>query len=343
MTFSSIPKREPAWATAPAPADCDFRHPVSGPEAAWLTGVLLAGFGAEGVQVTGRLRRGEGRTGHFRVKDASGSWVAHVKPQSVEGDLDLAADIADWLDAGEIPVAHYRRMEDGGAEHSADDLFVTVTRYHSARHCAYTIDDAEAVGTGLAKLHVRLAECPSSEAVRRRASDFARDLARTQVSVAEKGAPDIPEQWRGAVEKAARNHVPEAAFEGEAQCGHGDLSPGNIIFGANGQAVFCDFEDSAFCYRPRSFDLAMATLRFALEGGRGGDGCSPQARAGALLGAYEQQYGSVPSPAALKRAIVGLSQHFLLVLTALARQGLVLEDNEWRKAAGWADLAEIKP
>ncbi len=204
------------------------------------------------------MRQGGERTGHFLAKDASGSWVAHVKPHSVEGDLDLAAEIADWLDLGEIPVAHYRRMEDGGADHSDDDLFVTVTRYHPARHCAYTIDDAKAVGGGLAKLHLRLAEYPSAEAVRRRASDFARDLAQTRKTVVEKGAPDVPERWRGAVENAARNHVPEDAFEGAAQCGHGDLSPGNIIFGATGQAVFCDFEDSAFCYQPRSFDLAMA-------------------------------------------------------------------------------------
>jgi Ser/Thr protein kinase RdoA (MazF antagonist) len=338
---SLIPKREPAWAGHESAPRCDFSHPISTPVRNWLTEVVESNFALRNVEIVGKLRPDDARIGHFRVVALTGNYVAHIKAESADDDLLLAAEFADWLADGAVPVASYVRSHDGQPECVADGLYATLTHFVPGRHGDCSASDAAEVGVGLAALHERAATFGSVDKVRKRAASVAESLRLTQDQVRNGHVEGIPLEFRAAVFDAAQDYTAEN-FEGTPQCGHGDVSPGNIVFAPAGRAVFCDFEDSAFCYRPRTFDLAMAALRFALEGGVGPDRSSATDRFNALVAAYADASSSQPiDDDAVRRAAKALSDHFLLVLSYLAGKGMVLDDGEWAKAYRWRQLADL--
>ena len=116
---------------------------------------------------------------------------------------------------------------------------------------------------------------------------------------------------------------------------HGDVSPGNVLF-ADGDAVLCDFEDAAFGFRPPLFDLAMAVLRFGLDGSE----AEATARVRALLDSYGAAGGATPERDLLRRAMTQSAHHAWMVLTALALDGGAPDAGEWAKPARWLELVE---
>lgn len=339
MTSRSIPSRDPAWIGQPDAGEVKFPATVPQPLCRWLLGVLQENFFDVPVEILGALGKPRNNTGHFLARADGGQWVVHVKMASVSGDLMLAAAIADWLAEAEIEVADYRRDSAGAPEHFADGRFVTVTRYWPGRHGGGSCNDAAALGKALRAAHDRLEVYPDRAAVQRRTAETALALRVTAHHIKANEVTAIPKSWQADAMAAAGRFDPERMFPGSPQPTHGDVSPGNVIFRESGEAVLCDFEDSPFAYRPRSFDIGMAVLRFCLGGGTGPDGSNGNDRSRAFFGAYGAWDGSGETALVLQRVIRGLSDHFLLVMAHLAEQGHVLPDTEWQKAQSWPILA----
>lgn len=329
---SSIPNRKPAWAGAEPPARAAFAEAVPESVRAWLAARVLPLFFDGEIDVAGALAPvGASRRGHYRVAGYGGDYVLHIK-DAASGDLDQAARIAEFLRERGVTVADYQRARSGRVEETVDGSRITATRYFEARHGNGDVTDAAALGAALGRCHGALAEYPDATAVRERTESVIarlteiRDMARQAVPAA------VPATWRDAARAAACGYDPRFAFAGPAQCVHGDVSPGNVLF-SDGGAVLCDFEDAAFGFRPPLFDLAMAALRFGLDG--------PEAEATARVNALLDSYGgAAPDRDLLRRSMTWSAHHAWMVLTALALDGGAPDAGEWAKPARWLELVE---
>ncbi len=325
---SSIPNRKPAWAGVEPPARAAFAEAVPEPVRAWLAARVLPLFFDGKIDVAGALAPvGASRRGHYRV---AGDYVLHVK-DAASGDLEQAARIAEFLRGRGVTVADYRRAHSGRVEETVDGLMITATRYFEARHGNGDVADAAALGAAVGRCHTALANYPDEAAVSERTESVVARLT----EIRDMPCQAIPAKWRDAARAAARDYDPRFAFAGPAQCVHGDVSPGNVLF-TEGGAVLCDFEDAAFGFRPPLFDLAMAALRFGLDGSK----AEATARVRALLDSYGAAGGAVPGRDLLRRGMTQSAHHAWMVLTALAMDGGAPDGGEWAKPARWLELVE---
>src|SRR6185503_11651965 len=102
--------------------------------------------------------------------------------------------------------------------------------------------------------------------------------------------------------------------EPAAQCVHGEVHQGNVVF-ADGRAVLVDLEEAARLYAPPAWDLAYLVQRFCLT-----DAPAPAER-GARLAAVAEGYGApLPPLAATMQRIARLM--LLTIVDAWVHDGV---------------------
>ncbi len=322
-----IPNRRPVWHDAPPAQPPRFDVPLTTETRSWLEKRALPRFAVGTCRVVGALAQPESRCGHFLADVAGQLFVLHVKPEAASEDIEIAAAVAAHAGRQGAPVLQLSRSIRGRVEETVDGLAVTVGVYRKLRHSRYNLVDAAAVGRGLAKLHVALADYPDDGGMMRRTAEVAAGLRETAVTVMRTPA-SVPSHYRDFVLAAAERY--ESAFGRSAdwQCTHGDVTPGNVLLDEGGEVWFTDFEDAAFSWRSPLIDLGNAVLRFALANGR-----DRQARTAALLSAYLATGGRRWQPVELRGALRNLVDRNWLVLASLSLAGHPAAAAEWGKFA----------
>ena len=150
----------------------------------------------------------------------------------------------------------------------------------------------------------------------------------------------MPLQFQNSVYLAAKRKLANNKKNGNMQVTHGDLSPGNVLFLENDKAIFCDFEDTCFAYRSVCFDIAMVLARFCLTDVNSCDDSTAKERLDSFSSAYGKFGKKSINELNLKTELQEISDHFLIVMSSLAFNGVDVDYGEWRKAQSWPFLAE---
>jgi serine/threonine protein kinase len=178
------------------------------------------------------------------------------------------------------------------------------------------------------------------EQVESRCSDVVDQLVRTREQVLAGELIGVLADRMEIVRRAAAGYDAWFSFAGSPQCVHGDITPGNVLFDESGKAVLCDFEDAAFSFRPRIFDLASAVLRFCLVPPPGVGGATASIRCTVLLEAYAHAGWAMSEPADLIRGIRNLIDHNVMIMCALTISGVESTSGEWNKFARMYEVLE---
>lgn len=139
-----------------------------------------------------------------------------------------------------------------------------------------TSTDLQRAARLLRCFHQALKTFPEKQAVRRNAREWYDRLGATLHSIQEwvrhPGRKVFAERnaWakrhRPWIRVLAENSDPRLAALPGAQCIHGDLNPGNVLFTLpQGHPLFCDFEESVQHFAPVAWDLAYFIQRFCLS------------------------------------------------------------------------------
>jgi serine/threonine protein kinase len=337
---NSIPARRPAWVDTDQPIQAEFSYTVLPVVENWLVGKAIFPFFNSDIKIIGSLNNNDERYGHYLLEVDNLKWVAHVKPVSGKQDLIYAEKIASYLGSFDIPITAFKKTSCNNVESSCDSCFITVTQFHKGKHTENTLSEAKSLGGYLANIHKLLKVFPESEKIKHRTNEVIESLINTQDSIRNSFPDYISPARAELVLKAVHEYDPFFKMGGQSQCIHGDLSPGNVLFCVNNEIILCDFEDSAFSYRPPVFDIGMALLRFALEGDDGIDGSTPLERANAFLAEYEINEGTLPSTSNLIKGIKNIAYHSCIMMAHLAIKHDIWYESEWDKPVRWLEISE---
>ncbi len=288
------------WPGGDIPGDLEFRHEPPKPIVDSLR-KSLAGDLPPVLEPTAQIHAlfsKDGPAGGYRLSMTDGSWFIRVTSRWGQPDLErrLVQHLVDrGVAANPLAVA--------GAELTWERrrFRVDVRPLVLGRHFTGSFAELSSLASTLAACHRALAIFPGADQVRRAAVDRNRRLEEVRSILGRSlAAGDF---------KAFGEHAAWAAQHGEwlttlveryaprlderpdAQCIHGEIHPGNVIFEDNdGTAVLVDFEESAHVYAPPAWDLAWLVQRFCLR-----DGPSPSLLR-QRLDAVTEAYGA-PLPA----------------------------------------------
>ncbi len=337
-----IPARKPAWDGVWAPDIPGFQFAPPGDVQTWLTERVLTRFSETTRIIVGALTSTPERTGHYLVQLNGGEYVCHVKEVAGGGDLSVAASIAEHLTSCGMTVTRYLQDHAGDWETSVSGLAITLTTYCTGRHCNGSRADAAALGKALGDMHASLRIFPQAMSVKQRSASNVGQLMAARDAALATVLPSVPDEHLTLVQSAAKRYDPLFKFGGASQCLHGDITPGNIIFDADGKVVFCDFEDAAFTFHDRLFDIASAVLRFCLVSPGSADECFIEDRRQAFFKAYCDTGEDVPAADLVNQAMSNLVDHNVMVMWALSREGYLSSESEWSKFKHLREFADAQ-
>jgi Ser/Thr protein kinase RdoA (MazF antagonist) len=340
----SIPLRDPAWDGISALPAASFSHSVVADVSRWVSTQAAPRFLTGSCRVVGALRAAgsDQRAGHFLLECQDGTFVLHVKRTAGASDVASAAALSERLIADGLSVACYLRTAVGEPEILIDGLAVTATDYVPARHRSESIEDASALGAALGRLHAALCHDPEATTVEARNAAARRRLMEMAVRLRSGAYAAIPPEYQGMVRAAAGRLDASYEFAGASQRLHGDVTPGNVLYLADGTARICDFENSAFSFWPVALDLASAVLRFCLEPldpTLSRPSADAAERREALTSAYAQTGRTLPHCEVLDRSIRNLVDQNIVIRSIYDVEMGMHSEGEWRKIARLDQLA----
>lgn len=180
------------------------------------------------------------------------------------------------------------------------DLRLDIRPYLLGEHFSGELLQLESLGQELSKIHEALRSFPLSSEVQKIASARFRHYSDVLKRVFS-GSQELEivlrpySGWivenRGWLQMMADNFEPAFDLMSEAQCVHGEIHAGNVIFEEEEhRAVILDFEESVHVFAPVSWDLAFAVQRFILR-----DNPS-KSEIEIRLSAFEKGYGKEMPP-----------------------------------------------
>jgi thiamine kinase-like enzyme len=107
-----------------------------------------------------------------------------------------------------------------------------------------------------------------------------------------------------------------------AQCIHGQVHPGNVLFDDSGSAILLDWEEAVYTFAPPDYDLAYFVQRFCLRGE------IPDDNWGQLLSTVESVYGKLPPVAGIMRQLAWFS---IAAIVDFSSRGMAVGLSEYQK------------
>ncbi len=288
------PEADISWQKTMLPGKIDFRYPVPSDIGAALVNTCSLSLGLERATISLRaLQPGADPAGHYTLAHRGKTWFIRVTRRKRKNPLleDLAAFHAHNTGvAVSLPAAAGLSLDWKG-----NRFLVYAFDYIPARHFNGTRADLETIGKATALLHRALRSFKFAPLVKKNAERTERRLRsvsrRLRQSLKQNDFSYFCERasWakrnRLGLDEMAGSFDPSLCTWPEAQCVHGELHRGNILFRANtAEAVFTDFEETPDSWFAPSFDLAYLVHRFCLAGARNADEASGHART--LAAAY---------------------------------------------------------
>jgi Ser/Thr protein kinase RdoA (MazF antagonist) len=144
------------------------------------------------------------------------------------------------------------------------------------RHFNGSLDDLRSLASTVAACHKALVAFPQADAIRASAvsryNRFAEALDLIATAVHRQDFSLFAEQQDWAFEhrnwlaEMVEQFTPHFDRYPGAQCLHGQIHPGNVLFRyTDGAAVLVDFEEALYTFAPPAFDLAYLVQRFCLR------------------------------------------------------------------------------
>ena len=241
--------------------------------------------------------------GAYRLSVADDEWFVRVTSRLGDPELEIA--VLDWLGRAGTPV-NAPVLTDARLSWEGREFRVDVRPLIRGRHFNGSRTDLTALAATLGSLHRAMADFPQRSKVRRAAVArherfaAAQNLIATAVATGKFKIFGSQASWAEChvewLAEMAEQFTPFLDRVEGAQCLHGEVHPGNVIFDDDGRAILVDFEESVHTFAPPDWDLAFMVQRFCLED-RPNDALVRQ-----RLASMEEAYGSpLPPLAAMMR------------------------------------------
>lgn len=268
-------KAELAWPTGDQPGSLDFRHPVSEEIVEAIEGALedfLPSADAGNVLFRA-LTSTEGPVGRYLVSSAAGQ--CFVRVSSRHGNPPLEKSITDFL-LGQGVSVNPLLVAGHQLQWNRSIYRVDVRPLVTGRHFDGSLSDLESLARTLAQCHRALREFPVSNQVRDLAADRCQRLQQIKESIRNALMSGdwqffreysrwalMHQDW---LHEMVEHIEPDLHTQAGAQCIHGEVHPGNVIFrSCDGSPVLVDFEESVHLFAPPEWDLAFLVQRFCLR------------------------------------------------------------------------------
>ena len=272
----SVSKAEFAWPGGDRPGNVDFRYelPPSVPEA--ITRALAPSFPP--VRATGAryqaLRPPVGPVGRYKLSTPDdGSWFIRVSSRS--GNPALEKVITNYLAGRGVNVNPL--LVAGETLQWEEQVFrIDVRPLIEGRHFNRSTADVHVLAATLSSCHRALMSFPRAGEIRAAAvarSDHLGSICDRISDAVKRNHFELfceHASWAAAHSSWLAKMVEQFDSclhkRAGAQCLHGEIHPGNVIFRVdNGQAILVDFEESAHLFGPPAWDLAFLVQRFCLR------------------------------------------------------------------------------
>jgi len=331
---------EYGWKGGDVPGELHFEHSLS--DASW-TGLLIETVQAvfppsAGAADLSALQNVAGPAGSYCLSGGDKSWFVRVS--SRRGDPELERHLLDFLLEREVSV-NPLLMAGAAMEWEGLTYRVDVRPLVVGRHYARTPTDLIAVSEATRRCHDALIDYPRAAQVQRNKAVEAElhTKARGWVDEAlvrdEFGVFGERQPWavsnKDFLRELVEGYEPNQMDLDRAQCVHGEIHPGNVIYDGDGAAVLVDFEDAPKAFGPVEWDMAYLVQRFCLNHFSGSE----------LRGGLEtvaRAYGNRLDD--LAGAMRQTCWYCVIVAVVLATEDTLVPVSEYRKFAKMAKQAD---
>lgn len=270
----SVLDAEFAWPGGDRPGRPDFEHEPPPAVIGAITRALASAFPAanEPDARLGALRPPTGPAGRYRLATARDAWFVRVSTRWGNPELERAIT----TDLSMRGVSVNPLLVAGRPLQWNDNVFrVDVRPMIAGRHFASSPSDLQRVAATLGACHRALVDSPSAMSVRAAASARYERLAKIRDLLVDALKGETFELFAEQAAWAMRHRdwlavmadrfEPRLDERPEAQCLHGEVHPGNVLFRVDdGAAVLVDFEESVHVFAPPAWDVAFLVQRFCL-------------------------------------------------------------------------------
>lgn len=233
-----------------------------------------------------------GIPGRYRFSGPIADWFIRISTRL--GHPELEKSVIDHLSASGLtvnPIVAFQLVELDGQQCRLD-----VRPFLQGRHFNGSLDDIARVARHLRLVHGALAKFAGAGRIHQIAGQRYEELAGIKDTMAHclaRGDFDWFAEQAGWAREQARwlrdlveGFDPRLQFNPLAQCIHGEVHPGNVIFSPAGEVVLVDFEESVHHFTSPAWDQAFLVQRFGL-----GDG-PDEALLRARLAVVAEHYGT---------------------------------------------------
>jgi hypothetical protein len=337
--YMSLPKHnviaatqntELGWPTGDQPGDLRFQHaPSPAAQEAILRALSPVFPPAKSPDAALRaLTPPDGIAGRYRLDTPDGAWF--VRASMWLGDAALEKLMLDYLVSKGVPV---NRLLVAGImlEWDGKVYRIDVRPLIEGRHFDGSPRDLAQAASTLAACHIALSDFPFADPIRRAADKRYRQQVEARHLIDEAILLNDFQVF-GAQAVWARDHVswlremvsnfkPLFHRLSDAQCIHGQVHPGNVLF-QDSIAVLVDWEEAVYNFAPPAFDLAYFVQRFCLH-----DNPPPDALR-QRLDTIAAHYGPLPPLAGMMRQLAWMS---MAAIVDFQKQGIATPPSEYDK------------
>lgn len=272
-TLGAPRQAEFGWPGGDCPGAVEFTHPVADA----VSQAILEPLRALDPR---RFREGnlhalhppDGVSGRFQWRTPTEALFLRVSARRGYPDLEQA--ITGYLQAGGLAVNHLE-MAGLPVVFEGQEYRLDVRALLRATHPTGTLDELRSVAAALARCHEMLAKAPFADRIRQiaiaRYTHLAEVLQHVQHSLEHRAYAGLcpSDEWLDAnhdwLAEMCAAYDPRFDRLPDAQCLHGQVHRGNVMFTAESQAVLLDWEEAVHLFAPPAWDLAYFIQRFCLH------------------------------------------------------------------------------
>ncbi|MCI0349787.1 MAG: phosphotransferase [Acidobacteriales bacterium] len=302
---------ELGWPTGDQPGELRFQYAPSEAMRAAILGALSSVF--EPARTSSAelyaLSPVHSPAGRYRLTTPAGKWFVRVSRWL--GDAAQEKQLVDYLASRNVMVNPL--LVAGITLEWEDRVYrIDVRPLIEGRHFNGTLDDLAQMASTLAACHSALDDFPFADPVRRAAHRRYQQYMEIN-GLIDEALLETDFQIFGEQKDWAREHsdwlremvkefIPLFHQLPGAQCIHGQVHPGNVLFqDSDGAAVLVDWEEAVYNYAPPAFDLAYFVQRFCLS-----DDPTPDVLR-QRLDTIATHYGALPPLAEMMRQLAWMS------------------------------------
>lgn len=331
--FRLIPLRKPAWEGSDFVGEAVFNKKLDNTSHTLISRIARK-FLPSMKNILALSNYTGGLEGCFLVEGVDSTFlVLHIKSVSSKSELLIARDVTDFLTERGCNVSRYFTTIKGDVELFESDLYVTATSYLRARHTNFSDLDREKLLLAVSKLHSTLQDYKTIQPIQTKTNAFYSTLIEF-VKNTNNEHLKVQAKYKHMVKESFDRVNFSYFLTGPRSITHGDLSPGNIVFDEQNEAVILDFETVSRSFKNPIFDYCMLYLRYFLDLPKETTPVSVKQ----FLGVLSQTCGVNISEIEFLRYMKQHIYSTVIIVNYLMANGDVFRQTEWEKLSRWHEL-----